>query len=271
MLQSLPLIWLGYAGIGALSGLLAGIFGIGGGFIIIPSLLFVFSLQGVAPEVAMHLAVGTSLASIVVSGSASALSHHRNGNVLLHRLRELVPGLMCGAIFGVLLASALSGGALRAGFGAFLVLLSLHGLSGWPRVAAGKPPTRTGNAVAGGLIGGTSALFGIGVGTLTIPWLRRGGAPIKQAIGTAAACGVPSALIGSITFVVVGWGQPALPAGATGYVMWPALFGIILASIPFTRLGAHVTHIAPARVLNLVFSGLMLLVGTKLLLGEIAG
>lgn len=271
MLHTLPLIWLGYAGIGALSGLLAGIFGIGGGFIIIPSLLFVFSLQGVAPEVAMHLAVGTSLASIVVSGSASALSHHRNGNVLLHRLRALVPGLMCGAIFGVLLASTLSGGALRAGFGAFLVLLSLHGLSGWPRVAPGKPPTPVGNTLAGGLIGGTSALFGIGVGTLTIPWLRRCGAPLKQAIGTAAACGVPSALIGSMTFVIVGWGQPALPPGATGYVMWPALLGIILASIPFSRLGAHVTHIAPARVLNLVFSGLMLLVGAKLLLGEIAG
>jgi len=269
MAHGLTLIWLGYAAIGAVSGLLAGTFGIGGGFIVIPALLFVFGLQGVAPEVAMHLAVGTSLASIVVSGSVSALAHHRNGNVLPDRLRQLLPGLVCGAVGGVFIASSLSGGALRAGFGSFLILLSLHNLTGWPRLAGGRAPSTAACIAAGGVIGGTSALFGIGCGTLTIPWLRRCGEPIKQAIGTASACGVPSALVGSLTFIVTGWNQPDLPAGATGYVMWPALLGIILASIPFSKLGAQVTHAAPARALNVVFSCLMLLVGANMLLREV--
>lgn len=268
MLPTLPLIWLGYAGIGALSGLLAGTFGIGGGIVIIPALLIVFSLQNVSPEVAMHLAVGTSLASIVVSGSAAARTHHRNGNVLLHRLRQLLPGLLGGAIVGVFIASALSGSALRAAFGSFLVLLSLHSLSGWPRLARGAPPSPAAAVAAGGVIGTASALFGIGCGTLTIPWLTRCGEALKPAIGTAAACGAPTALIGTATFVAVGWGNPALPPGATGYVMWPALLGIILASIPFAQLGAHVTRIAPTRVLNRLFALIMLCVGLRMLLAH---
>ena len=269
MAYGIPLIWLGYAGIGAVSGLLAGIFGIGGGIVVIPALLFVFSLQGVAPEVAMHLAVGTSLASIVVSGTVSALAHHRNGNVLTTHLLQLLPGLACGAVAGVFVASSLSGGTLRAAFGAFQILLALHNLTGWPRLASGRQPTAAANVVAGGIIGGTSALFGIGCGTLTVPWLRRCGEPIKKAIGTASACGVPSALVGSLSFIVAGWGHPQLPAGATGFVMWPALGGIILASVPLSKLGAQLTHAAPARTLNVLFSLLILFVGANMLLREV--
>ena len=269
-MHTLPLIWFGYAAIGAFSGLLAGTFGIGGGFVVIPALLVVFGLQGVAPEVAMHLAIGTSLASIVVSGAAAALSHHRHGHVLLHRLRQLLPGLLTGAILGVFVASSLSGGTLQAGFGAFLVLLALHRLSGWPRVTRrSAPPGAAPTVIAGGIIGGTSALFGIGCGMLTIPWLSRCGEPLKQAIGTAAACGAPTALIGTATFIAVGWGHPALPAGATGYVMWPALFGIILASIPCAHLGAVVARAASPALLSRVFALLMLFVGLRLLSSQL--
>lgn len=268
-MHTLPLIWLGYAAIGALSGMLAGTFGIGGGFVVIPALLVVFGLQGVDPEVAMHLAIGTSLASIVVSGTAAALSHHRHGNVLLHRLRQLLPGLLGGAILGVFVASSLSGGTLRAAFGTFLVLLAMHRLSGWPRLSHSTLPGAAPTVLAGGVIGGTSALFGIGCGMLAIPWLGRCGASLKQAIGTAAACGAPTALVGTVTFVLVGWGHPALPPGATGYVMWPALLGIILASIPFAHIGARVARTTSPTLLGRLFALLMLCVGLRLLASEL--
>ena len=99
-----------------------------------------------------------------------------------------------------------------------------------------------------------------------MPWLTRCGAQMTRAVGTSAACGIPIALFGAATFAVVGWGNPQLPAGATGFVMWPAFLGIVLASVPFARLGARLAHRLPARVLKLAFAALLTLVGLRFLL-----
>ncbi len=106
----------------------------------------------------------------------------------------------------------------------------------------------------------------IGGGTLCVPWLTRCGAEMTRAVGTSAACGIPIALFGAATFAVVGWGNAQLPAGATGFVMWPAFLGIVLASVPFARLGARLAHRLPARVLKLAFAALLTLVGLRFLL-----
>ncbi len=266
MSLTLPLLWLSYAGIGALAGLLAGAFGIGGGIVVIPALLVVFGLQELPLDVAMRLAVGTSLATIVITGCSSAFSHYRNGNVLFHRVLQLLPGLLSGAVLGVFIANSLSGSVLRAVFGSFLILLALHNLSGWPRVRRRISPSPAQSVLAGGVIGSISALFGIGGGTLCVPWLTSCGESLKQAIGTSATSGIPSALVGMSTFIVLGWETPGLPAGATGYVLWPALLGMVCTSIPFARLGAYFTHIAPTRLLQRLFSLVLLGVGARLLL-----
>ena len=264
--MSMLLILLGYLALGAAAGTMAGLFGVGGGLIIVPALVFAFGLQGVAPEVTMHLAVGTSLATIVVTGASSSWAHHQKGSIHREWFLALLPGLLLGAIGGVFVAGALSGGVLGTLFGLFVIAVAVRMVLDRGPVPGTVAPGRAGMALAGGVIGGVSALFGIGGGTLCVPWLTRCGAQMTRAVGTSAACGIPIALFGAATFAVVGWGNPQLPAGATGFVMWPAFLGIVLASVPFARLGARLAHRLPARVLKLAFAALLTLVGLRFLL-----
>jgi len=264
--MSMLLLFLGYIALGAIAGTMAGLFGVGGGLIIVPALVAAFGLQGVAPEVTMHLAVGTSLATIVVTGASSAWGHHRRGSIHRQWFLALLPGLLAGAVAGVFVADGLSAGSLGTLFGVFvLVMAARMALSRGPRPGS-QAPGRAVMAAAGGVIGGVSALFGIGGGTLCVPWLTRCGASLTEAVGTSAACGVPIALFGAATFAVVGWGHPQLPAGATGFVMWPALAGIVLASVPCARLGVRLAHRLPARVLRLAFAALLAVVGLTFVL-----
>lgn len=264
-MSMLPIL-LGYLALGAAAGTMAGLFGVGGGLIIVPALVVAFGLQGVAPEVIMHLAVGTSLATIVVTGVSSAWAHHQKGSIHREWFLALLPGLLLGAIGGVFVAGALSGGVLGTLFGLFVIAVAVRMVLDRGPVPGSVAPGRAGMALAGGVIGGVSALFGIGGGTLCVPWLTRCGAQMTRAVGTSAACGIPIALFGAATFAVVGWGNPQLPAGATGFVMWPAFLGIVLASVPFARLGARLAHRLPARVLKLAFAALLTLVGLRFLL-----
>lgn len=256
----------GYLLLGSLAGTLAGLFGIGGGLIIVPALVFAFELQGIAPEVSMHLAVGTSLATIVVTGASSALGHYRRGSIHQEWFLSLLPGLMLGAIGGVFIAGNLSGGLLGLLFGLFILAVALRMALGRGPEPGALHPGRTTMGVAGAVIGAISALFGIGGGTLNVPWLTRCGATMTQAVGTSSACGLPIALFGAVTFIVVGWGAERLPPGATGYVMWPAFLGIVLASVPFARVGVRLAHFLPARALRLAFAALLAVVGIKFLL-----
>ncbi|MEQ6890387.1 sulfite exporter TauE/SafE family protein [Halomonas sp. CS7] len=264
--MSLIATLLAYLALGAAAGTLAGLYGVGGGLIIVPALIVAFELQGVAPEVAMHLAVGTSLATIVVTGASSAWGHHRRGSIRRDWFLALLPGLVLGAIAGVFVAGSLSGGRLGTLFGVFVILVALKMALGRGPTAGDAQPGRITMGLAGAVIGGISALFGIGGGTLSVPWLSRCGATMTQAAGTSSACGLPIALFGAATFVVVGWGNPLLPSGAVGFVMLPALFGIVLASVPFARLGVWLAHRLPARLLRLSFAALLAVVGIKFLL-----
>ncbi|MGQ4879607.1 sulfite exporter TauE/SafE family protein [Billgrantia sp. LNSP4103-1] len=263
--MTLVLTLLGYLFLGTAAGTLAGLFGIGGGLIIVPSLVFAFGLQGVDAAVTMHLAVGTSLATIVVTSASSAWAHYQRGSIQWAWLLSLLPGLVLGAMAGVFVAGALSGGLLGSLFGVFVMLVAIRmALGSGPR-AGRMAPGRLAMGLAGVVIGGVSALFGIGGGTLSVPWLSRCGARMTQAVGTSAACGLPIALFGAMTFVVVGWHHPALPSGATGFVMWPAFLGIVLASVPFARLGVRLAHTLPARMLRLSFATLLAIVGLRFL------
>ncbi|MAR73952.1 MULTISPECIES: sulfite exporter TauE/SafE family protein [unclassified Halomonas] len=255
-----------YLALGTAAGFLAGLYGVGGGLIIVPSLMAVFALQQVSGEVAMHLAVGTSLATIVITGASSAWGHFRRGSIRRDWLVALLPGLVMGAVLGVFVAGALSGGLLGTLFGVFLLLVAAKLVLGRSPKAGRQAPGRGSMVVAGGVIGGVSALFGIGGGTLSVPWLIRCGASMTQAVGTSAACGLPIALVGAVTFIGVGLGDPRLPDGAFGFVMLPALLGIALTSVPCARLGVRLAHRLPARVLKLSFALLLTVVGLGFLL-----
>jgi uncharacterized protein len=256
-----------YLATGLATGLLAGLFGVGGGVIIVPALLLIFAQAGMAPEWIPHLAVGTSLAAIVVTGATSAYAHHRHGAVRWDLVLALVPGIVIGAWSGAAVAGLLPDLWLKRLFAGFLLYVGTRMLTGSTKREPGSLPGRTGMLAAGAGIGSLSALVGIGGGTMTVPFLGRVGIDMRQAVATSAACGVPIALAGALGFMVTGWGRTGLPAASTGFVYWPAVAGILLASVPAVPFGAHLAHRLPVALMKRVFGALVLVVGLKLLLG----
>ncbi len=258
--------FLAYLGTGVLSGLLAGLLGVGGGVIIVPALILVFGHLGFAPPWLAHLAVGTSLASIIGTGWSSTLAHHRRGAVQWGQFRRLVPGIILGAWAGAAIAGLLPQAWLQRFFGGFLLYVGLRML--WPRERS-RRRTQPGNwamAMTGGGIGALSAIVGIGGGTLTVPYLVRTGLDLRQAVATSSACGVPIALAGALGFMISGWGREGLPAMSTGFIYWPAMLGILITSVPMAPIGARLAHRLPIPILSRFFGTLLLLMAAKLLL-----
>lgn len=251
--------------VGSVAGVIAGLFGIGGGVVIVPALMVAFNQLGIDSAVGIHLAIGTSLAIITVTGASSALGHWKQGAVVVELLKPMLPGLMLGAVLGGVIAGELRADLLERYFGVFMLLLALRMLLAKPPTPGQHPAGRPAMFVAGTFIGTFSALFGVGGGVLSVPWLARSGARLAQAIGTSAACGLPIALVGAVTFMITGHGQAALPSYSTGYLYWPAFAGIALFSVPCARFGVRLAHHLSPRLLRRLFALLMLLVGLKLI------
>lgn len=255
------------AGAGLLAGFLAGLLGVGGGLVFVPALLAILRAQGVPGELAMHAAVGSSLAAIVLSSASSVRSHARRGNVEWAVWRRLLPGLVLGALLGAALAAALSGDALRRVFGVFLFVVAIQ-MAGFFRTSPHRAlPGAAGLAAAGTGVGVVAAVVGIGGGVLTAPFLVWCNRPMLNAVGTAAAAGIPIAVAGAVGFAVAGAGAVGLPAGSTGFVVWPAaltLGGIAMLAAP---LGVRAAHRVPALALRRVFAVALVAVGLRLLVG----
>lgn len=252
---------------GLLSGLLAGLFGVGGGVIVVPALILLFGHLGLGGDWIPHLAVGSSLAAIVGTGAASALAHHRRGGVRWDLAMALAPGIVLGAGAGALLAGTLPKLWLIRVFAAFLAYVGLRMVIP-PRGRAQRSlPGRPGLAAVGAGIGGLSALVGVGGGILTVPFLHGRGLPLRQAVGTSAACGLPIALAGAFGFVLVGWGREGLPPWSSGFVYWPAVALILVASMPSAPWGARLAHALPVRLLRRAFGVLLLVMALYLVLG----
>ena len=252
---------------GVLSGLLAGLFGVGGGVIVVPALILLFGHLGLVESWIPHLAVGSSLAAIVGTGAASALAHHRRGGVRWDLALRLAPGIVLGAGAGALVAGSLPEVWLTRVFATFLVLVGLRMLTRAKGQAHAPMPGRLGLAAVGGGIGALSALVGIGGGILTVPFLSGRGLGMRQAVGTSAACGLPIALAGALGFVLVGWGREGLPPWSTGFVYWPAVGLILAASIPSAPWGARLAHALPVQGLRRAFGVLLLGMALYLALG----
>jgi uncharacterized membrane protein YfcA len=264
--MTLIYVFAGCLGLGAVAGTVAGLFGIGGGLIIVPVLIFGFGLQGISPEIAPHLAVGTSLATIVFTSLSSIRAHHRHNSVRWDLFRPMALGIVGGALVGAWTASLMSGPSLELVIGIFVILVAVKMLLDASPKPGRDVPGIAGLGLAGVGIGWASALFGIGGGTVTVPYLSWCNVRMQQAVGTSAACGLPIAVAGALGNIWTGWQNPALPALSFGFIYLPALAGIILTSVVFARVGANLAHRLNARVLKRIFSIMLLLVGLRFLL-----
>jgi hypothetical protein len=258
-------IVLAYATLGACAGVLAGLLGVGGGLVIVPVLIFLFQGQGIDPTVVVHLAIGTSLATIVVTSLSSVRAHHRHGAVLWPVVGQLTPGIVGGAWLGAEVVHLLPGAVLKVSFGVFELLVAAQIGFGVRPVPHRRLPGQMGMVAAGGIIGFVSGIIGIGGGTLTVPFLVWCNTSIRNAVATSAACGLPIAVAGSLGFVVTGWSVTTLPPYSTGYVYWPALVGVTTASMFTAPLGARLAHTLPTEVLKRSFALFLTLLGVRML------
>jgi uncharacterized membrane protein YfcA len=253
---------------GSVAGVLAGLFGVGGGLIMVPALALVLPHRGLPDAVYMQVAIGTSLAVISLTSLSSARAHHARGAVRWDVVLRFAPGLVLGALVGAAIADLLDGAALERIVGAGALAVALQMLLQKPPQDG---PTRARPALAellaaGGFIGLASALVGIGGGSLTVPYLQWRGLSIREAIGSAAACGVPIAWGGAAGFIAAGW-DVSLPGPHLGYVDLAALAGLAVASVSCAPLGARLAHRLPPLQLKRAFAALLLLVGARMLAG----
>lgn len=259
-------LFLLYLVVGAFAGLLAGLFGIGGGMVIVPVLIFSFMAIGVSPEILTHMAVATSLASIVFTSISSVWEHHRNKAIVWRMARLMTLGLLIGTTVGVFFIASVPGPLLQKLIGVFALLLAIKMLTGWQPKGEGKEPGALGLGIAGGVIGFGSSWFGIGGGTFTVPYLSWARVNMRSAVATSAACGFPIALAATGANIVTGWAHPDLPDWSTGFIYWPAVLGIAITSVPCARVGAKLAHSLDAKLLKKLFAVLLIIVGIRFLL-----
>jgi len=252
-------------GLGAVAGFFAGLFGIGGGLIIVPALALLFAREGFAVENIMIMAVATSLATIILTSIASVLAHHRLGAVQWHRVLRLAPGIAAGSAFGAVLADRMPGTWLRAIFIVYVLFAARQ--MAWPKPphAGQKPATRACDHAAALVIGTVSALIGIGGGTLTVPYLVHFQMPIRNAVAISSACGLPIALTGTFSYILLGMQASLLPAWSLGYIYLPSFAGIVATSVITAPVGARLAGVIPAQKLKRYFAILLLAVAAKMI------
>lgn len=263
--MALVVLAAGLAATGLVGGLLAGLLGIGGGIVIVPVLYHVLALLGVDEAVRMHLAVGTSLATIIPTSIRSARAHYQRGGLDPDLLRGLGPGVGVGAVAGVLVSSVVSGVMLGAVFAVVAVLVAVNMLMPKrPPALATALPAGPGLAALGGSIGTLSTLMGIGGGTLTVPALSLYSVPIHRAVGTAAAVGVVISIPGALGFVVSGLGVPGRLPGSLGYVNVIGLALIIPLSLVAAPWGARLAHRINPQHLRQVFAVFLIVTAVRM-------
>jgi len=256
-----------FLALGAIAGVLAGLLGIGGGLVLVAALAWFLPLHGVPKEAAMHAALASSMASIILTATSSAWSHHRRGGVLWPTVAWMVPGILVGAWLGSRFAIALDGDVLKWCVAGYCFLVGAQMALSGPRRGdgAGTAPRGPRLVAAGGGIGAVSAVVGIGGGSLTVPllvWL--GVAPVR-AVGTSSACGVFIGLSAAAGYALQA-PAGALPEHAVGYVYLPAAIGVAVASVLAAPWGTRLAHAISGTTLKRVFAGFLFLVGLSLLL-----
>ncbi len=255
-----------YALTGIFAGLIGGMLGLGGGVIIVPVLHFLFIQQGFSPSILMHLAVTTSLATIIVTSLSATYTHHRKGAVLWSVVYHFAPGILLGAGLGAVLADSLSSNVLQIVFGVFEILVAIQiGFELKPKAKNGLP--KTAGLVSSGVgIGLFSTILGIGGGSLTVPFLLWCNVNIRNAVAVSSACGFPIAVAGTTALIIAGWNNSDVPASSISYLYWPAALVIITMTIFFAPIGARLAHYLSVLMLKRIFAVLLVIVGIRMLI-----
>jgi uncharacterized membrane protein YfcA len=249
-----PLLILALLAMGCFGGFAAGLLGIGGGMILVPFITMVLTSSGVPESLVVHMAIATSLATIMFTSLSSVRAHHKHGAVVWRIVALLAPGIVVGSTIGPWIGKQMNSATLAAFFGAFVAFSATQMLINKKPAAARELPGTPGMFAAGGLIGIVSGLVGAGGGFISVPFMTWCNVRIHNAVATSAALGFPIALAGTIANVFYGWGEPDLPDYSLGFIYVPALLIIVAASVMTAPLGARTAHRMPVRQLQKVFA-----------------
>lgn len=259
------MIWfLAYAAAGALVGLLSGLLGIGGGMTLVPVLAALFDAQSLAPGHGVHLALGTAMASAVLTASASVRAHHLRGAVDWRIAAYLAPGMALGAMLSSVASGWIPQRQLALAFALIVYAGATQILLGRRAAATVALPGRAATILIGLAIGIVCGLVSAGGAFLTVPWMMLCGVPMLTAIGTSAAIAVPVLIVGTIGYLATGWRAAGLPPYAVGFVYVPAVIALVVASGPMATLGARLAHRLPVVTLKRIFALLLYALATRM-------
>jgi len=259
--------WAAYLAVGAMAGFLAGLLGVGGGLIIVPSLIFLFSSQHFPQTHLLHLALGTSLASIMFTSVSSLRAHHAHGAVNWKIVRRIAPGIVIGTLLGSGLAALLSSSVLALFFAVFVSFAATQILLDIKPKPSRQLPGRAGTFLVGIIIGIIFSLVGGGGAILSVPFMLYCNIKTHDAIGTSAAIGFPIAISGAAGYILTGLAQENLPPLSLGFIYLPALLGLMVTSVFTAPFGAKLTHRMPVERLKKIFAVFLYIIAAKMLIG----
>lgn len=256
-------------GIGA--GFLAGMLGIGGGVIVIPGLATAFSYFNMMPNNAiMHVAESTSLTAIMFTALIAVIVQHRGKKIDWQLFRQLAPGIIVGTILGAVIAALLSSNVLKIVFGLFMLYVAIQMLLTKQKIETErKTLSKFAQIGSGFLIGSASGLLGIGGGAISVPLFLRLGISAHDAAGTSSACVLLLAVVGAISFIFTGMDATGLPANSTGFIYWPAVICVAIASMIFVPLGTKLARQLSSTTLKRIFAVFLMLVAAHMLISGI--
>lgn len=257
--------YLAYLILGVFVGIFAGMFGIGGGAILVPVLLLLFDAQHFPEDHLLHLALGTSMATIIFTSLASLRKHHQLCAVNWRVVRNITPGILIGTAIGALFATSVSPRFMGVFFALFVYFAAAQIFLDRRPHASRQLPGAAGMTLTGIFTGWLSSMVSIGGGTVVVPFLVWCNVALKNAIGTSAAIGFPVAIGGTAGYIVTGMNMPALPAHTLGFVYFPALLWVALGSVITAPLGAKAAHRMKVGLLRKLFAVLMIALATKLM------
>ena len=252
--------------LGSFSGVLAGVFGIGGGIIIIPTFFYIFSYLAFPDEILSHMVLGSSLGVIAFSSISSTFSHHSKGAVNWRLIKVVAPSIVIGSSLGGLTAGYLESSTLQGLVSLFLVVASVQLIFEFPPPSQNPKTNLAGPVIAGGGIGWLSGVFGIGGGIFSVPYFYHRGLKMMHAIGTSAACGIPIAIAGSISYILIGYENLNLPEYSVGYVYLPATIIVGVMSSLTAKFGVNIAHRMKQKKLRIAFAFLVMIMALNLLM-----
>jgi len=261
-----PLLILELALLGVGTGFLAGLLGIGGGMLMVPFITIIMAQRGVAPDLAVKMAIATSMATIIFTSISSVRAHHKRGAVRWDIVRRLAPGIVVGSIIGSLgVFALLKGSYLAIFFGLFVSFSATQMFLDKKPKPTRQMPGTAGQFAAGGGIGFLSGLVGAGGGFISVPFMTWCNVAIHNAVATSAALGFPIAVANVLGYVISGQSVQGLPPASFGYIWLPALVVIAACSFFVAPLGARLAHKLPVSKLKRVFASILYVLAAYML------